>query len=41
MILQFFFCADVISSIIFYVKLKNIYNNSNIQNDISPKAWMQ
>jgi hypothetical protein len=32
MILQFFFCADVISTIIFYVKLKNIADNSTIQN---------
>ena len=32
MILQFFFCVDVISTIIFYVKLKNIADNSSIQN---------
>jgi hypothetical protein len=32
--LQFFFCADVISTIIFYFKLKNKTNNSTIQNVI-------
>ena len=32
MILQFVFCVDVISTIIFYVKLKNIADNTNIQN---------
>ena len=31
-ILQFFFCADVIATIIFYVKLKNVTDNSNMQN---------
>ena len=41
MILQFFFCVDVISTIIFYVKLKNIADNSSIQNVTFSNAWIQ